>query len=439
MGLTHLMPRWRLAGSPGTAPIGPAMTTLRSVIARLASVVRCVAIAYIAIQIVIWNSFYAAHPWCLAVPVALMAWAGAVTLYLRRRSPSSLFACLDWAVYASVALGAQSTIPFSIRDHAFSWLAIGLSGQLIIPAWYAPAGFSVPLAIASPLTYWAGAELTADNGLRATTATAIVLLMVAGIHLYVRRQLTGRAAAADASLARSDRVAREQYVILSRNIERREHERLLHDTILNTLTALARCGTDDRASVVSRCQQDVALIQSALGDTGRPGAGGPPGGLVRGIQGVAAQMRASGLDVHVRITGEIPAVPGPVTAAISAAAREALSNVSEHAGTGQAWIEISAVAPLGDQPGPGELRVTIRDGGAGFDPAAVGPSRLGLRRSIAERVADCGGQASIRSAPGQGTLVCLSWPRDEPTGGTPAQHDLAAVAGWGPAPENPPW
>ena len=46
------------------------MTTLRSVIARLASVVRCAGIAYIAVQVAVWPSFYAADPWRLAGPVA---------------------------------------------------------------------------------------------------------------------------------------------------------------------------------------------------------------------------------------------------------------------------------------------------------------------------------------------------------------------------------
>jgi signal transduction histidine kinase len=99
----------------------------------------------------------------------------------------------------------------------------------------------------------------------------------------------------------------------------------------------------------------------------------------------------------------VPAVPAPVAAAISNAVREALSNVAAHAGTGEAWVEVSL-------PAPGRLQVTVRDRGAGFDPADVDRTRLGLRRSIAERMADCGGQASIWSAPGQGTVACLSWP-----------------------------
>jgi len=46
--------------------------------------------------------------------------------------------------------------------------------------------------------------------------------------------------------------------------------------------------------------------------------------------------------------------------------------------------------------------VTVRDEGPGFDRASVDPARLGVRRSITERVEDWGGSAWVRSAPGGG-------------------------------------
>ena len=84
--------------------------------------------------------------------------------------------------------------------------------------------------------------------------------------------LYGRAAAADAALDRADQAASEQYAVLCRNIERREHERLLHDTILNTLTRVARAGGDAVAEVVARCRRDVALMEAALGGADDPAA-----------------------------------------------------------------------------------------------------------------------------------------------------------------------
>ena len=401
---TDYLPWRRVTDDYETAPVGPAMTTLRSVVGRLALVVRCAASTYIAVQVAIWYPFYTAHPWRFAGPAAAVAWAAAVIAYLQRHTPAPLFACADSAVYLAFALGGEPLVPPAIRGAAFSWLVISMSSQLLVPVWYAPAAYSRPLAVVSPVAYWVGAR-AAGASIRTMTAAVILLIVVAAIHSYGRREQYGRAAAADAALDQADRAAGEQYVILSVNIERREHERLLHDTVLNTLTALARADSDDAAEVVSRCRRDVALIEAALSDPADEEEDAVPHrNLVAGIQTVAAEMRTRGLNVHVTVTGDgTPAVPVQVAAAISNAAREALSNVAAHAGTPDAWVEVDLAAP-------GRLRVTVRDRGTGFDPARVDRARLGLRRSIVERTADCGGRASVWSAPGQGTTVSICWP-----------------------------
>jgi signal transduction histidine kinase len=115
----------------------------------------------------------------------------------------------------------------------------------------------------------------------------------------------------------------------------------------------------------------------------------------------------------------VPQIQAQVAAAIVHATREALANVAAHAGTGEAWVSVTLAA--------GALRVTVRDAGAGFDPARVDPARLGLRRSITERVTDWGGRASVRSAPGQGTLVIMSWPGAVPVAGADL---VAAESSW---------
>ena len=434
MSPTGYVPRWRATGGSGTGPIGPAMTTLRSMIAYLAAMVRCAGTVYIVVQVVIWHSFYTAASWRLAAPALAVAWAVTVMAYLRRRWPSSFLACVDSAVYVALALGAQECVPPAIRDNTFSWLVITMSGQLVIPAWYAPGVLSVLLVLSSPAAYWAGAMLQPVTSTRTLAGSAIFLVILGLVHLYGRQELYRRAAAADADLDRADRAASEQYAILRRNIERREHERLAHDTVLNTLTALARAGRDDVAEVMNRCRQDVALIEGALGDPDDLAADARrhPGDLCSAIQAVVADMRAQGLNVHLEIdAGTGTAVPARVIMAISYAAREALSNVAAHAGTGEAWVRVRLTALEGDAEVPCRLQVIVRDRGAGFDPTRVDRARLGLRRSITERTADCGGQASIWSEPTQGTVVSLSWPASEradethPAGLTPADDALA--------------
>ena len=117
----------------------------------------------------------------------------------------------------------------------------------------------------------------------------------------------------------------------------------------------------------------------------------------------------------------------PVATALVHAVREALANVASHAGTGEAWITLRLDPAAGLEPGA--LEVTVRDEGTGFDPARTDPARLGVRRSIIERVADWGGTASVRSAPGQGTVVQMRW-------GAPAVTDPGlATAGQGRSPD----
>jgi signal transduction histidine kinase len=402
------------------------MSTLRSVIGRLACLVRCAGIIYIAVQLTIWHSFYMHNPWRLAIPVVAMGWGAAAALYLRRRSPGLILICADCAVYMAFALTAQGSVPVGIRGHAFSWLVISISTQIMVPAWYGSAVLSVPLMLAPSVAYWAGAR-AAHTDLRLTTVTSVMLIMVAIAQRYGRSKLYGRAKDADTDLEMADRAARDQLVILSRNIEQREHERLLHDTVLNTLTALARADGGDVAGLVNRCQQDVRLIETRLDPPEGPTSAGPgDGDLIGDVEAVAIEMRARGLDVRVKIAGDgPPVVPATVATAIRGVIREALANVITHARTGAASIEVSHTATDAGT----RLRVTVRDHGIGFDPAGVDPARLGLRRSIAERAADCGGQASVWSAPGQGTVVRMSWPAPVP----------ASVPDWPLVEESPPW
>ncbi|MFI5065792.1 MAG: sensor histidine kinase, partial [Streptosporangiales bacterium] len=145
-------------------------------------------------------------------------------------------------------------------------------------------------------------------------------------------------------------------------------------------------------------------------------------------------------------------VPESVAEALLHATREALANVAAHAGTGEAWVTAGPVRDglvtdglvtdglvtdglvtdglVTDGParsGPA-VQVRIRDAGRGFDPGLIGPSRLGVRMSISERVADCGGSASVRSAPGEGTEVCLRWPAPAAMVRAAAVASPAAVA-----------
>ena len=423
----------------GTTPAGPAMSVLSTIIARIAAILRAIALAEVLVQVIIWHSFYLARPWLLWGPAVAIAWSGAAIVYLRRRRPPWQLVCADTAVYAALALGAAWCVPPAMRGEAGSWLFILLASQVITPIWFAPRALSVPLAFTPGVAFAVGTALAPATRLvtgNPRRASLALLFALVAVHWCLRRMLCGRAMRADAELAAADRDAREQYVILSRNIERREQDRLLHDTVLNTLTAISRSGS--AGAVIDQCGQDIAMLERALSESGTASAGRPPPGPAAAIEAVVSDMRARGLTVDLAVDDGAMAeadgahtdgaqtdgaqvdgaqapgpVPAPVAAAIAHATREALANVAEHAGTGKAWVTVS-VTPPGDAAAAGLLTVVVQDAGAGFDPGHVDSARLGVRRSITERVEDWGGSASVQSAPGEGTVVCLSWPAARP-------------------------
>jgi len=398
---------------------GPAIITLRIAATRTVSIIRCAGIACTAAQVIIWHSFYSAAPWRLTGPVLVMGWGIAAVAYLSRHWPSVPLAVADSMVYIALALCARWYVPPVIIGNSSNWLDLAIVGQIVAPAWFTPPRVLATLALGTGAAYWAGAVLPPRPAASVTTPV-IASVMVVAIALAAwagRRRLYRRAMGADVSLALADQEYREQYVLLSRLTERREHERMLHDTVLNTLTALSRLDSGS-GNLIRRCEDDIAVIEGMLGD---PGDDDPAAvsGLTSALETVAAEIRARGLIVHVTgIADLVPAVPPEAVRATRYAVREALVNVMNHAGTGEAWIEVTLASAS-------ELRIAVRDEGAGFDRATVGPARLGVRRSILERVTDQGGHASIQSAPGQGTVVELRWG----TGPRTALAGSARVAG----------
>jgi len=427
---------WDVAG----AAAGPAMTVLVSVAARIAVALRLIGIGYVLLQVIIWHSFYTASPGLLWAPVVTAGWGALAVWYLRHRPLRWPLVCLDSAVYAGLAFTASGCVPLAMRGQPGDWLFLVVTTQLVVPVWFAPAVLSMPLALLSVAGYAAGNASVpfSRDAAGSPAASSVLLLAVAAVHWSAHRMLSRRASRADAALAVAQAQAREQYVILSRNLERREQDRLLHDTVLNTLTAIARSG--GAGDVTARCRHDISLLEAALREPADP----PPGasvswpGLLAGLGAVASEMRARGLAVHLEPARDhAVAVPEPVAEALLHATREALANAAAHAGTGEAWV---TAGPVTDGPvtdgrvtaGPATsspaVQVRIRDAGRGFDPGLIGPTRLGVRMSISERVADCGGSASVRSAPGEGTEVCLRWPAPAAMVRAAAVASPAAVA-----------
>jgi len=106
--------------------------------------------------------------------------------------------------------------------------------------------------------------------------------------------------------------------------------------------------------------------------------------------------------VEVVLVGDCP-LNEDLTAML-AAAREATVNAAK-------WSGANVISIFAEVE-PAEVSVFVRDRGKGFDPEAVPADRKGLAESVRARMARRGGNAAIRSAPGEGTEVSLTMPRN---------------------------
>ncbi|HNB54163.1 MAG TPA: GAF domain-containing sensor histidine kinase, partial [Anaerolineales bacterium] len=84
--------------------------------------------------------------------------------------------------------------------------------------------------------------------------------------------------------------------------------------------------------------------------------------------------------------------------------QEALTNVARHAQASQVWIALAMQ--------PGFVQLSVRDNGQGFDPHRPLTPGLGLL-GMQERAKLVGGEMSIESAPGAGTVLTVIIPLAE--------------------------
>jgi signal transduction histidine kinase len=133
------------------------------------------------------------------------------------------------------------------------------------------------------------------------------------------------------------------------------------------------------------------------------------------------EFKRLSLQVTLQIRGVQQRLDPLVETVIFRVAQEALTNVSRHARTRQASLELGYEAGL--------VRLRVSDSGAGFDPQAdLSPPRGWGLAGMRERVAAIGGQFNLQSAPGSGTLVEAVVPLAEPDAAAPVPIDAADSA-----------
>ncbi|NEM90504.1 sensor histidine kinase [Galbitalea soli] len=193
--------------------------------------------------------------------------------------------------------------------------------------------------------------------------------------------------------------------------QRRQGARLLHDTVLATLTLLAHSGVGVAPEALrQQASEDARLLrQLRLGATPTPQSSGDYNlepveetALGTTLESVKQRFGRMGLEVSWHGTGQV-LLPSDVLDAFLLSLAECLENVRRHSGVTQAHVTITDDATT--------VRAMVTDSGVGFDLEGIDEDKLGFKESVIGRLPEVGGNARLFSAPGSGTTVVLEVPR----------------------------
>ena len=239
----------------------------------------------------------------------------------------------------------------------------------------------------------------------ATVALGWVLLGVFGYWLSAS---VPRAARRIYSIGRAHRAERSAS---ETEAQRRQGARLLHDTVLATLTLLAHSGVGVSAEALQQQAGDDArlLRQLRLGATPVPQSSGDynlepveESALGTTLESVKQRFGRMGLEVSWHGTGQV-LLPSDVLDAFLLALAECLENVRRHSGVTDAHVTITDDDTT--------VRAMVTDAGVGFDIQDIDEARLGFKDSVVGRLKEVGGNARLFSSKGAGTTVVLEVPK----------------------------
>jgi signal transduction histidine kinase len=359
-------------------------------------------IAVPAFLVLAWVQFRMGATKAVEWPIATIV-IGLATIVLLRCEAAGAFA--GWTGVAGTDL-----VPLPVADAmrvlssasiaaATILLTISLGRMLVLVGAFAATMITVVVVFAGqPLIGLAALSTVAGwSGLVAAGA-----VLSAGLLRAARRVSSiGRA-------HRSERQASET------EAQRRQGARLLHDTVLATLTLLAHSGVGVSREALRRQAGDDARLLRQLRLSASPlgmgtgaaseetSADGTPAEAGDSLDSVRKRFERLGLDVSWHGAASVTLRPDKLDAFLLALG-ECLENVRRHSGVNEAHVTIT--------DDENTVRALVTDNGTGFEPAAVPAGKLGYRESIVGRLVEIGGNARVFSAQGSGTTVVLEVPR----------------------------
>lgn len=199
--------------------------------------------------------------------------------------------------------------------------------------------------------------------------------------------------------------ARQRAALLAAEAETERHRGLLHDQA-TVLGLLSQDVTDARLQVALRRQAAEGAARIAAFMSGAHDSLRVPGTLGSAVRCAVTQFADLPLTCTVDLADELD-VSAPVAEAVQGAVTTLLHNVRRHAGAASCVVHADA------EPATGWWEVLVCDDGVGFTPQTT-PRGYGLGRQVGAAMAGIGVKVTIRSAPGEGTMVTLTHPSREP-------------------------
>ncbi len=314
------------------------------------------------------------------VVLVAVAWTGvALWAYAEARRRTPLLLGLDLAVAAGAVLltplakgpDFNATIPgFWVMGALLAWAVHwhwkgGLAAAVVLSA----ADIGIRVSVDQPVD-----QGNYGNVFLLMIGGPIVGYMCASLQqMAVERDVAQRAAAAAEERTRLARAVHDGVLQVLSLVQRRAGE------AGGDLAELGRLAGEQERSLRSLIRQQDTVTAPAGSSVDLAGA------LER--LGTAHAGR-----VDVATPGTPVPVPAHVAQEVVAAVSACLDNVRAHVGeTAPAWVLLDAV--------PGEVVVSVRDGGPGIPAgrleAAAASGRLGVEQSIRGRIADLGGTAHL--------------------------------------------
>jgi signal transduction histidine kinase len=267
--------------------------------------------------------------------------------------------------------------------------SFGIAAALSLPTRWV-WGYVVALAAGAFGARWLGSEsgdpAVALNDVLVGLSVTVPFVLVALAVVRTGRQL-------DMAGSAAIEAARRDAAGAAAAIERRRVELLAHDEILSTLRATSLGFRTATTTPATLARASIARLD----EVETPGDATDVDVVTR----LRALTTLLAPDARVDAVGDAP-VPAHVADELLAAAGEALRNSVAYAPGAQRTVAVRVA--------PGSVQVTITDDGPGFRRGTVPAGRLGVARSIIERMRSVpGGTAQVRSDPGHGTTVDLGW------------------------------